>query len=1618
MKNASSGASLRAAILTCATVCATLPAYADKTWTGTTDTNWATISNWQESALPDGVENIVFNSASVSNLIINTGANRTVQGISVTNPAGPVTLQNNTLTIGTNGINMASATQDLNLASPASIIRSGVFYWNVPTGRTLTLAAVPHRNSPSGGFGGGNNDNVGGVVRVSTTGTVKLTTPSLAVVADGAATGGNGGNNPFMTYGLDDWAATDASGNVVAATYTADAFTGNANIVTANTYAINGATPSSVRFANTEGAVVVNNTGTSTLRGLLMATSSQTVSISGGFIRPNRNNTGGATFSIIQNSTTSDLTISSSISNASSNTAVSLSKSGPGKLILNAGHGFTGRTFVHEGTLQLGDGVLTGSLTSTARVINNSSLVIINTDASALTGVIAGTGTFAKSGTGVLTLGAANVYTGTTTITGGLVNIGAAASFGTTPSISLDGGGIQWSAAADISTLPVTIGAAGTTFDTMANAVVLASPIGNSGTGPVTKTGTGSLSLGAANLYSGATTVSAGTLLATNTTGSATGSGTVTVQTGAAIGGTGSISGVVTVESGGKLTPGASVGTLTVGGLDLDSGSTLDLEFGATNDKVTVSNPGGLTIDGGAITLLLEGSANAFATPGTYQLFGYSGSIGGAGVSSLSVANPQPGFTYTFGTAGGFVTLTVGTSGVVRNWITNGSGSWTNNANWNGTFPNSSGATANFQLNLTAPATITLDGAKTVGSLTFLSAANGYTITPGSGGSLTLNNGGSNSSLLDGAGQQTLAVPLILGSNTVVDTSAAVDSITISGAVAGSATLTKTGPGSLSLLASNTMSGAITLSGGSTAFVSGGLGSGNLSLSNSTLQWAAGNTQDISNRTITLNSGVVTLDTGAGDVLFASAIGNNGSADLVKAGDGKLTLSGDNTHGGMTTISKGTLQLGNGGTSGSVLGDIVNNGELRISRSADTLFTNLISGTGSMVFQGPGNLQLGSSNTFSGPTSITGGTITLFSGLGLQNSTLNYVNGGGTLDLDINTAVTLGGLEGNKSLSLTNFNLQGVALTIGGNGQGTTYSGDLGGEGSLIKTGAGVTVLTGTHTYVGTTAVNGGAGTGALELDSGASITGGGLTVTGNSRFTIFDGSYTTTVASNVTNAGTTTATFELLGGSATFSGGLSSGGNANIPYLISIAGGTLNASSLALGRTSQSITAEPLAGINTAGLYINGGAVNVSGNVTLGTSSGSNSSVNVKLDSGSLTIGGALTIGLNNGGRWSVVDVNGGTLTNTDTVTGIQLGGTLVGNAALVINAGVATAERIVFGQGTNTGTHVVRVVNGELYVGAGGMVDGSTADASFIRLTGGTLGAKAAWSTVLPVELTNIPIIKAADVLNTAQDITLNGAVTGAGGLQKTGDGILTLAGTYAYTGATIVADGTLTLPTTGLSDAASIEVKSGAVLNLTHSATDNVKGFYIDGIAQATGTWGRIGSPTAAHTTALITGDGILNVLPDDPFAGWMAGFPSLAGVNVEKGADPDGDGFTNLEEFAFDGVPDNPVANGKIRSRIETVGSEQALVLTLPVRDGAVFDNVPGPGLDATVDRITYAIQGSNNLTAFDQAVTEIPANSTGLPPASTGWTYRCFRLSGAIPARGTKGFLAATATESP
>jgi autotransporter-associated beta strand protein len=256
---------------------------------------------------------------------------------------------------------------------------------------------------------------------------------------------------------------------------------------------------------------------------------------------------------------------------------------------------------------------------------------------------LGGSGGVTKAGAGVLTLAMDNTYTGGTTVTGGLINFNDLAEFGIPaggqPSITLNGGGLQWRAGntLDISADLHAIGANGATFDTNGNNVVLATQL--SGTGSLTKIGAGTLTLSVAESYSGQTLVSGGTLSVLNSLTSSSG---VTVANGGTLAGTGTVSPLV-VALGGTVSPG--VGT-SVGTLSVQSGVTTT----AVNGTLSINASGGalhaasrLAITGGGAisgTLNLNPS-NTFTGSDlgdTFTVLTASGGLTG-GFTAITVSN-------------------------------------------------------------------------------------------------------------------------------------------------------------------------------------------------------------------------------------------------------------------------------------------------------------------------------------------------------------------------------------------------------------------------------------------------------------------------------------------------------------------------------------------------------------------------------------------------------------------------------------------------------------------------------------------------------------------------------------------------------------------------------------------------------------------------------------------------------------------------------------------------------------------------------------------------------------------------------------------------------------------
>jgi fibronectin-binding autotransporter adhesin len=170
---------------------------------------------------------------------------------------------------------------------------------------------------------------------------------------------------------------------------------------------------------------------------------------------------------------------------------------------------------------------------------------------------------------------------------------------------------------------------------------------------------------------------------------------------------------------------------------------------------------------------------------------------------------------------------------------------------------------------------------------------------------------------------------------------------------------------------------------------------------------------------------------------------------------------------------------------------------------------------------------------------------------------------------------------------------------------------------------------------------------------------------------------------------------------------------------------------------------------------------------------------------------GGTVTIGstTNNTAKINFGRVG---LAATQVATMIQSGGTITSYGGVLF--GGATAA-------TYTGTAVWTMTGGTIYLGAGGISEGTQSAAEIITLSGGSVGAIENWTGSLPMVLDTINgdvTFKCADADDNASDIILTQALTGAGGLKKTGSGKLTLSGVNDYSGTTLVSDGTLSLVT----------------------------------------------------------------------------------------------------------------------------------------------------------------------------------------------------------------------------
>ena len=229
-----------------------------------------------------------------------------------------------------------------------------------------------------------------------------------------------------------------------------------------------------------------------------------------------------------------------------------------------------------------------------------------------------------------------------------------------------------------------------------------------------------------------------------------------------------------------------------------------------------------------------------------------------------------------------------------------------------------------------------------------------------------------------------------------------------------------------------------------------------------------------------INSSGGTIDTQTYKLTLSGKIDGGGA--LTKTGSATLVLSGTDTYTGGTTINAGTLKIGDGGTAGSIRGDVTNNGVLAFDRSNSLIFDHMISGTGSVRQSGNGTTIFTGNNAYTGGTTISNGALQIGDGGSLGAITGNVVDNS-TLALKLSSAISLFGV--------------------------------ISGSGVLQQNGAGAVTLAGANSYAAGTNLN----AGTLVVGNDSALGKGPLSMTAGTTLSFLNtGNFT--IANNITVAG------------------------------------------------------------------------------------------------------------------------------------------------------------------------------------------------------------------------------------------------------------------------------------------------------------------------------------------------------------------------------------------------------------------------------------------------------------------------------------------------------------------
>ena len=1396
-----------------------------------------------------------------SNLVVDSGT-WTLQGALLSGASTQATLDGGVLLIN-NGAFAGSGTIYANggtlnsSSSSISIANNIVLGFNIGTGRnglTVSNFTTPFTLSGviSGGSNGGLTKSGTGVLRLDGTNTYSggtaLNGGSLIIGSSQAL--GTGAVNAATGTRIDSGATATLS-NIINLTGTVN-FGGTGNLTLSGALQGNA---SSVLNKDGAGTLVLSNASTygggTTLGGGTLLVGNN-ASLGGGALTVSGASSLGATQSVMLNNAValnSNLTVSGDFAlrlngNITGGAANKLIKTGSGTLTLTGTSNFQGGVELNGGTLTvatnsgaLGSGAVTATgdsrleytapqVSSTPIVINNGvTLEFANVVQIINMGSIGGsaTSTLAKTGSGELMLFNANAFSGLLDVRQGTVTAAVDNALGTNPNVLVGSGAtVALTASNTINSLSgagqVSV-IAGSTFTVGAGNASSTFSGALSGLGALTKSGIGTLTLSGISGLTGNTTVSAGRLNIASSGSLA--SNLVTVANGATLGGSGTLSGGVTINSGGRLAV-TSGSTLNTGSLTLASGSNLDIGLGTPTIATPMINvTGNVAINSSTFNFSDIGDlAN-----GTYRLFNYTGTLtyGGAnpgifptdvvlGQITLSMDNVAKTANIVVNSPALATQYWDGNTSVANGTVEGGSGVWNaTNTNWTKSAGASNdiwkGASAVFQ---GASGTVVLEGPQNVSSLQF--KTDGYTLTAGAAGALSLVNGTGGTALF------------------TVDNG--VTSL-INAPVDGTGKLQKSGAGTLVLAGSNSYSGGTSLSAGTLVLrTDSALGSSALTLASGTSLRA-----DISD--VQLNNGMVFSGVSNIQVDGTTNLTLNGTVSgaggLLKIGTGTLVLNGNNTQLGNTWLNAGGLVLGSSSALGagglntahgttldsSLPGALVGNnvmisGNLTVLGTRDMSLTGIVSGSGDLIKNGASALNLTGANTLNGTVALNQGVLRLGQNNSLGNTTLN-VNGASSLeaasDIIVANAVNL---HANLSVS---------------GSKDLTLSGTVSGTGGLVKDGSGKLTLSGTNNFSGGAEVKGGtlnfagsgltlsgnldvAGSAALGVASSTPLTvdgavnlrdastlsinspshlmaesvniglGVGINITGISSLSQLDRVLISTTNGIHGDFGVVT-----VGG---FSGTqdyftLTTRKSADSKeYVASSALSWAAQNNLAHGTFTLAGAAEEFdVGVALSDQAANPGwdgrSLAKHGNGTL-ILSGANSYT------GTTTINGG-TLQLGNGGASG--NLGTGAVTNHGTLAFNRSDTMTVANdisgAGALLQSG--TGKTVLTGNNSYQGTTTIN--SGTLQVGNGG--------------TSGNLGAGA---------VTNSGSL----VFNRSDALTVGNDISGTGSLTHVGTGVTTLTGSNSYTGGTFVQAGTLKIGAlSSLVQGTLYQVSSGATLDL---------------------------------------------------------------------------------------------------------------------------------------------------------------------------------------------------------